>query len=67
MYPYVFDFKDYFTIAGALFTLLLIAFFLIWFFFDPVSYTHLDVYKRQVPAGPGAALLWYREIRAPPG
>jgi Ca2+/Na+ antiporter len=34
MYPYVFDFKDYFTIAGALFTLLLIAFFLIWFFFD---------------------------------
>lgn len=34
MYPHVFDFKDYFTIAGALFTLLLIVFFLVWFFFD---------------------------------
>ena len=31
MYPHVFDYKDYFTIAGALFTLFLIAFFLVWF------------------------------------
>jgi len=34
MYPHLFDFRDYFTIAGALFTLLLIAFFLVWFFYD---------------------------------
>ena len=34
MYPHVFDFKDYLTIAGAFFTLLMIAFFLIWFFYD---------------------------------
>ena len=34
MYPHVFDYKDYFTIAWALFTLFLIAFFLVWFFYD---------------------------------
>ena len=34
MYPQVFDYKDYFTIAGAVFTLLLIGFFLVWFFWD---------------------------------
>lgn len=34
MYPQVFDFKDYFTVAGVAFTLLLIAFFLAWFIYD---------------------------------